>query len=71
MVDKEEEVVDTHTLKEIKESQIAYLRYRAEKDPARGMFTRFYGEKWTEEYIHGWLFDLEKKIEQGEYVPPV
>ncbi len=34
-------------------------RYRAEKDPARGMFTRIYGPEWTEEYIHGFLFDLE------------
>ncbi|MEO1621008.1 MAG: phycoerythrobilin:ferredoxin oxidoreductase, partial [Cyanobacteria bacterium J06632_3] len=28
--------------------------------PARGMLTRFYGPEWTEEYIHGFLFDLEK-----------
>jgi phycoerythrobilin:ferredoxin oxidoreductase len=46
----------------IYQSQLRYLRYRAEKDPARGMFTRFYGEEWTEEYIHGFLFDLERKL---------
>lgn len=66
-----EPVTEKAKLAEIKESQLAYLRYRAEKDPARGMFLRFYGEEWTEEYIHGFLFDLEKKIEKGEYVPPV
>lgn len=66
-----EPVTDPAKLREIKESQLAYLRYRAEKDPARGMFLRFYGEEWTEEYIHGFLFDLEDKIEKGEYVPPV
>lgn len=71
IVENAEEVTDPERLKEIKESQIAYLRYRAEKDPARGMFLRFYGEEWTEEYIHGWLFDLERKIENGEYKPPV
>lgn len=65
------EETDEEALKEIKDSQIAYLRYRAEKDPARGMFMRFYGEEWTEEYIHGWLFDLERKMESGDYVPPV
>lgn len=27
-----------------------------------GMFTRFYGEEWTEEYIHGFLFDLQRYI---------
>ena len=40
--------------------QKRYTAYRAEKDPARGMLTRFYGSEWTESYIHGVLFDLEK-----------
>lgn len=70
-VDNAEEVQDKDKLREIRESQMAYLKYRAEKDPARGMFLRFYGEEWTEEYIHGFLFDLERKIETGQYVPPV
>lgn len=70
-VEQAEPVTDAAALQKIKESQIAYLKYRAEKDPARGMFLRFYGEEWTEEYIHGFLFDLERKIENGEYKPPV
>jgi phycoerythrobilin:ferredoxin oxidoreductase len=45
-------------------AQLRYLRYRAEKDPARRMFKRFYGQEWTEEYIHGFLFDLERKLPQ-------
>ena len=39
--------------------QRRYTDYRSEKDPARGMLTRFYGSDWTEAYIHGFLFDLE------------
>ena len=66
-VDEAEAVVDTDELAKIKDAQLRYLRYRAEKDPARGMFTRFYGSEWTEEYIHGFLFDLERKLaESGE-----
>ena len=38
--------------------QKRYTSYRAEKDPARGMLTRFYGSEWTEAYIHDVLFDL-------------
>ena len=53
-------VTDPEQLEEIKAAQLRYLRYRAEKDPARGMFNRFYGSEWTEEYIHGFLFDLER-----------
>ncbi|NEP58601.1 MAG: phycoerythrobilin:ferredoxin oxidoreductase, partial [Symploca sp. SIO2G7] len=30
--------------------------------PARAMFKRLYGEEWTEEYIHGFLFDLERYL---------
>lgn len=62
LVDAAEPVTDPEYLAEIEESQLRYLRYRSEKDPARGMFKRFYGEEWTEEYIHGFLFDLERQM---------
>lgn len=61
-VDRAVPVTDAHTLADIEQAQRRYLHYRAEKDPARGMFTRFYGSEWTEEYIHGFLFDLERKL---------
>lgn len=59
-VNAAEPVTNPDKLEAIKRSQLSYARYRAEKDPARGMLTRFYGPEWTEEYIHGFLFDLEK-----------
>jgi phycoerythrobilin:ferredoxin oxidoreductase len=55
-------ITEPQDLQEIEHAQLRYLRYRAEKDPARGMFRRFYGEAWTEEYIHGFLFDLERQL---------
>ncbi len=55
-------IADSQSLAAIESAQLKYIRYRAEKDPARGMFKRFYGEEWTEEYIHGFLFDLERKL---------
>ncbi|NEO44836.1 MAG: phycoerythrobilin:ferredoxin oxidoreductase [Moorea sp. SIO4A3] len=61
-VDQAELITDSQHLEAIKEAQLRYLGYRAEKDPARGMFQRFYGSEWTEEYIHGFLFDLERKL---------
>lgn len=61
-VDQAEPVTDPQALKSIEQAQLRYLRYRAEKDPARGMFTRFYGSEWTEEYIHGFLFNLERNL---------
>ncbi|WP_199338379.1 phycoerythrobilin:ferredoxin oxidoreductase [Nostoc sp. FACHB-133] len=61
-VEQAEVVTDSQNLEAIEQAQLRYLRYRAEKDPARGMFKRFYGAEWTEEYIHGFLFDLERKL---------
>ena len=39
--------------------QKKYMRYRAEKDPARGMLRGFFGNAWTEDYINNILFDLQ------------
>lgn len=61
-VEQAEEITDSKQLDDILQAQKRYLNYRAEKDPARGMFTRLYGTEWTEEYIHGFLFDLERKL---------
>jgi phycoerythrobilin:ferredoxin oxidoreductase len=52
-------VTDYQLLEKIKNAQLRYNSYRSAKDPARGMFMRLYGEAWTEEYIHGFLFDLD------------
>lgn len=64
-VDAAQAITAPQSLVEIEQAQLRYLHYRAEKDPARGMFTRFYGSEWTEEYIHGFLFDLERQLEQA------
>ena len=61
-VESAKPVTDSQHLQKILTAQKSYLNYRAEKDPARGMFTRLYGSEWTEEYIHGFLFDLERKL---------
>jgi len=64
-VEDAEPVTDTSVLQDIQSAQLHYLRYRAAKDPARGMFTRFYGAEWTENYIHGFLFDLDHQLSLG------
>ncbi len=61
-VQQAEVITDQQQLIAILKAQKSYADYRAEKDPARGMLTRLYGSEWTEEYIHGFLFDLERKL---------
>ncbi|MDJ0678518.1 MAG: phycoerythrobilin:ferredoxin oxidoreductase [Xenococcaceae cyanobacterium MO_167.B52] len=63
-VEQAKPVTDQEQLELILQAQRRYVDYRATKDPARGMFTRLYGSEWTEEYIHGFLFDLERKLPQ-------
>ena len=55
---QEAEMVSSERSAELLAGQKRYTAYRAEKDPARGMLTRFHGSEWTEAYIHGVLFDL-------------
>lgn len=61
-VEKATAIEVTNQRDEIIQAQLRYVNYRAEKDPARGMFTRLYGQEWTEKYIHGFLFDLPEKL---------
>lgn len=60
LVEQADPVQDSERLAAIAQAQQRYIRYRADKDPARRMFTRFYGAQWTEAYIHGFLFKLEQ-----------
>ena len=61
-VEQAEVVTESQQLEAISQAHKSYAEYRAEKDPARGMLTRLYGSEWTEEYIHGFLFDLERTL---------
>ena len=61
-VERAEPVEDRQQLSAILQAQKSYANYRAAKDPARGMLTRLYGAEWTEEYIHGFLFDLDRQL---------
>ena len=43
---------------QIKNNQIDYDKYSAEKDPADKLFKTFFGEHWTENFINNFLFTL-------------
>ena len=61
-VERAKPVEDRQQLSAILQAPKSYANYRAAKDPARGMLTRLYGAEWTEEYIHGFLFDLDRQL---------
>ena len=47
----------------VRQAQLEYQHYRAEKDPARGMLTGLFGGDFTERLIHEVLFDLPRWLE--------
>ena len=49
-------------LEQIKNYQIDYDKYSAEKDPADKLFKTFFGENWTENFINNFLFTLNKNL---------
>ncbi len=55
---KDSKTVSKERSLKILSGQKSYINYRAKKDPARGMLSRFFGNDWTERYINEVLFDL-------------
>ena len=51
-------LADPLGLSAVRERQLSYATYRAEKDPARPMLTRLFGEEYAERLIREVLFDL-------------
>jgi 15,16-dihydrobiliverdin:ferredoxin oxidoreductase len=47
------------------EAQRDYDTYSAERDPAAGLFSAMFGEKWSEDFIHDFLFSMSEKTEGG------
>lgn len=46
----------------VRRYQCDYDQYNAERDPAHGLFTSYFGEEWATEFVHGFLFTgTEKK----------
>tara|TARA_B100000214_G_scaffold343870_1_gene292635 strand:- start:180 stop:902 length:723 start_codon:yes stop_codon:yes gene_type:complete len=44
--------------KEVKLLHIEYDKYSAEKDPAHGLFSGFFGKEWSDKYMKEFLFPL-------------
>lgn len=49
----------------VKQLQIAYDIYNAERDPAHGLFTSYFGKAWSERYLNEFLFPASAKPESS------
>lgn len=60
-------IQDAARAAEVRRGHVAYMTYRAENDPARGMLTRMFGAEWTERLIHEVLFDWAERREKDRH----
>jgi phycoerythrobilin:ferredoxin oxidoreductase len=51
----------------LSEGHLAYGRYRRDKDPAKFMLQRFFGEEWTTAVLSDVLYDLDARVLDGTY----
>jgi len=52
----------------VKERQIAYDTYSAERDPATGLFAAMFGKDWADKFVHGFLFS-RSEMQEGSAQP--
>lgn len=50
----------------VKEMQREYDQYSAEKDPAVGLFTTYWGKDWAEDFTHNFLFSESEPVPKEE-----
>ncbi|NEP41623.1 MAG: 15,16-dihydrobiliverdin:ferredoxin oxidoreductase [Okeania sp. SIO2H7] len=63
LLEKTEPLTEPEAIATVVEAQKDYDRYSAERDPASGLFSSYFGHEWSEEFLHGFLFEDSVKKE--------
>lgn len=57
MLDQAQPNSDAASRERIKQAQKDYDQYSAERDPASGLFSSYFGHEWSEEFLYEFLFE--------------
>ena len=57
MLDNAKPLNDAKDIQRITEAQKHYDRYSAERDPAHGLFSSYFGAEWSEKFLYEFLFE--------------
>ena len=57
MMDAAAPNTDPAAMSKIKQAQQDYDQYSAERDPASGLFSSYFGHEWSERFLHEFLFE--------------
>ncbi len=57
MLDEAQPLTDLSEIQRIVKAQKAYDQYSADRDPASGLFSSYFGHEWAEKFLYGFLFE--------------
>jgi 15,16-dihydrobiliverdin:ferredoxin oxidoreductase len=57
MVKEAQPLSDASAVAKVIEAQKEYDRYSAERDPAHGLFSSYFGNEWANRFLHEFLFE--------------
>jgi 15,16-dihydrobiliverdin:ferredoxin oxidoreductase len=56
---------DPSDIQRIVKAQKDYDQYSADRDPASGLFSSYFGHEWAERFLYGFLFEDAKPLATG------
>jgi 15,16-dihydrobiliverdin:ferredoxin oxidoreductase len=57
MLDRAERLNDPEDIQRIVKAQKDYDQYSADRDPASGLFSSYFGHAWSEKFLYEFLFE--------------
>ncbi|MEM9009127.1 MAG: 15,16-dihydrobiliverdin:ferredoxin oxidoreductase [Cyanobacteria bacterium P01_F01_bin.86] len=57
LLDEAEPLTDPTAMERVAQAQKDYDQYSAERDPASGLFSSYFGHEWSERFLHEFLFE--------------
>jgi 15,16-dihydrobiliverdin:ferredoxin oxidoreductase len=57
ILERETPLDDPSDIQSIVKAQKDYDQYNAERDPALGLLSSYFGQQWTEKFLYGFLFE--------------
>lgn len=68
MMDAAVPQTDAESIARITKAQKDYDQYSAERDPASGLFSSYFGHDWSEKFLYGFLFEEAAPLAVGATV---
>jgi 15,16-dihydrobiliverdin:ferredoxin oxidoreductase len=65
LLDKSVPLSDPAEIQRIVKAQKDYNQYSADRDPASGLFSSYFGHEWAERFLYGFLFEDAKPLVAG------